>query len=205
MLLHVFTFLYVSDLCASLLVVLMHHRCKKRIAIDVFQSFGHHDLGFNERRTSWHEFQVSLSFKHQCQKSKRFGRNAVVNHLFSLFFRLHFCAFVELGLIVSFSFMLKRRLHDVSWLVNSVMGSLVAISGGAPIVRPWQALVIGAIASVLVLLCIPLMRLLKIDDPTENFVTHGVCGLWGLIAIGLFPEADNLINYTKGSKQQEQR
>ncbi|OQR66789.1 putative ammonium transporter 3-like, partial [Tropilaelaps mercedesae] len=98
----------------------------------------------------------------------------------------------------SASFVLKKGLHDVSWLLNSVMGSLVAISGGAPIVHPWQALVIGAVVSGLVLIFIPVIRWLKIDDPTENFVTHGICGIWGLITIGLLPDADSLMNYTRG-------
>ncbi|KAH9368933.1 hypothetical protein HPB48_007073 [Haemaphysalis longicornis] len=97
-----------------------------------------------------------------------------------------------------FSFILKKGQHDVSWLMNTVMGSLVAISGGAPIFRPWAALVVGAVAALLVLAFIPLLDRLRVDDPTETFASHGVCGLWGLLAIGLFPERDSLLDYTHG-------
>ncbi|XP_075550164.1 putative ammonium transporter 3 [Dermacentor variabilis] len=99
---------------------------------------------------------------------------------------------------MAMSFILKKGQHDVSWLMNTVMGSLVAISGGAPIFRPWAALVVGAVAALLVLAAIPLLDRLHVDDPTETFAAHGVCGLWGLLAIGLFPERDTLMDYTHG-------
>ncbi|KAL1441822.1 hypothetical protein MTO96_008329 [Rhipicephalus appendiculatus] len=69
---------------------------------------------------------------------------------------------------------------------------------GAPIFRPWAALVVGAVAALLVLAAIPLLDKLRVDDPTETFAAHGVCGLWGLLAIGLFPERDSLMDYTHG-------
>ncbi|KAL3244613.1 hypothetical protein MRX96_018673 [Rhipicephalus microplus] len=67
-----------------------------------------------------------------------------------------------------------------------------------PIFRPWAALVVGAVAALLVLAAIPLLDRLRVDDPTETFAAHGVCGLWGLLAIGLFPERDTLMDYTHG-------
>ncbi|XP_064469400.1 putative ammonium transporter 3 isoform X2 [Ornithodoros turicata] len=99
---------------------------------------------------------------------------------------------------MAMSFVLKKGKHDVSWLMNSVMGSLVAISGGAPIFRPWAALVVGAVAALLTLASIPILDRIGIDDPTGTFASHGVCGLWGLLSIGLFPERDSLLDYTHG-------
>ncbi|XP_067132637.1 putative ammonium transporter 3 [Centruroides vittatus] len=96
-----------------------------------------------------------------------------------------------------FSFFTKKGLHDVSILMDSVMGSMVAISGGAPIVRPWQAIVIGMIAGLIIVLVVPLLDWLHVDDPTNTFAVHGVGGLWGMIAIGLFPERDTIRNYTR--------
>lgn len=71
-------------------------------------------------------------------------------------------------------------------------------TGGAPIFRPWAALIVGAVAAVLVLIAIPVLDWLHVDDPTETFASHGICGLWGLLAIGLFPERDYLLDYTHG-------
>ncbi|GFQ95587.1 putative ammonium transporter 3, partial [Trichonephila clavata] len=84
------------------------------------------------------------------------------------------------GLIgMLFSFYVKNGIHDVPILMNAVMGSLVAISGGCTIVRPWEALVIGMVAGFLVLISIPLIDKLHIDDPTNTFAVHGIAGAWG--------------------------
>ncbi|XP_013792019.2 putative ammonium transporter 3 [Limulus polyphemus] len=82
--------------------------------------------------------------------------------------------------------------------MDSVMGSLVAISGGCAILRPWEALVIGGLGALFVLLAIPIIDWLHIDDPVNTFAVHGVGGLWGMLAIGLLSERDFLRNYTRG-------
>ena len=64
--------------------------------------------------------------------------------------------------------------------------------------RPWEAIVIGMIAGILVLLSIPIIDYLRIDDPTNTFAVHGIGGIWGMLAIGLFSEKDNMRNYTRG-------
>ncbi|XP_054713517.1 putative ammonium transporter 3 [Uloborus diversus] len=97
-----------------------------------------------------------------------------------------------------YSFVLRRGIHDVPILMNAVMGSLVAISGGCTIVRPWEAILIGAVAALLVLPSAPLLDMLHVDDPTCTFAVHGVAGAWGLLAIGLFSEKDSIRNYTRG-------
>lgn len=70
--------------------------------------------------------------------------------------------------------------------------------GGCTIVRPWEAIVIGMSAGFVVLLSIPLIDGLRIDDPTNTFAVHGIGGIWGMLAIGLFSEKDNMRNYTRG-------
>ncbi|XP_035207695.1 putative ammonium transporter 3 [Stegodyphus dumicola] len=97
-----------------------------------------------------------------------------------------------------YSFIIKKGIHDVSILINAVMGSLVAISGGCTIVRPWEAILIGMVAALLVLLSIPLIDRLRIDDPTNTFAVHGIGGIWGMLAIGLFSVKDDMRNYTRG-------
>lgn len=64
--------------------------------------------------------------------------------------------------------------------------------------RPWEAIVIGMISGILVLLSIPVIDSLRIDDPTNTFAVHGVGGIWGMLAIGLFAETDSMRNYTRG-------
>jgi Amt family ammonium transporter len=48
------------------------------------------------------------------------------------------------------------------------------------------ALVIGAVGGVLVVLGVVVLDRLKIDDPVGAFPVHGINGIWGTLAIGLF-------------------
>jgi Amt family ammonium transporter len=46
--------------------------------------------------------------------------------------------------------------------------------------------IIGAVAGVLVVLGVDLIEHLRIDDPIGAVAVHGVCGIWGTWAVGLF-------------------
>src|SRR3954452_16154947 len=51
-----------------------------------------------------------------------------------------------------------------------------------------SAFIIGAIAGVLVIWSVFFFDRIKIDDPVGAISVHGVNGLWGLIAVGLFSD-----------------
>ncbi|XP_017035778.1 putative ammonium transporter 2 [Drosophila kikkawai] len=80
---------------------------------------------------------------------------------------------------------------DIMDLINGVLGSLVSITAGCFLYRAWEALVIGAIGSLFCVLAMPLFDRMGVDDPVGASAVHGVCGIWGVIAVGLF--ADNPI------------
>ncbi|MBN2471855.1 MAG: ammonium transporter [Anaerolineae bacterium] len=75
---------------------------------------------------------------------------------------------------------------DVSMAFNGSLAGLVAITAPCAFVTPTIALVIGAIAGVLVYYGVDLMETLKIDDPVGAFPVHGINGIFGTLAIGLF-------------------
>jgi ammonium transporter, Amt family len=78
---------------------------------------------------------------------------------------------------------------DPSMAVNGSLAGLVAITAPCAFVSPWAAVLIGAIAGILVVLSVIFIeRKLKIDDPVGASSVHGVNGLWGLIALGLFAD-----------------
>lgn len=52
-----------------------------------------------------------------------------------------------------------------------------------------SALIIGAIAGFLVVAAIVMLDKFQIDDPVGAFPVHGVCGVWGGIATGIFGTA----------------
>jgi Amt family ammonium transporter len=78
---------------------------------------------------------------------------------------------------------------DPSMAVNGSLAGLVAITAPCAFVAPWAAVLIGTIAGVLVVLSVIFIeRKLKVDDPVGASSVHGVNGLWGMIALGLFAD-----------------
>ncbi len=75
---------------------------------------------------------------------------------------------------------------DVTMALNGVLGGLVGITANCDRVEQWEALVIGAVGGALVVAGIVLLDKLKIDDPVGAWPVHGMCGVWGGIATGIF-------------------
>lgn len=64
---------------------------------------------------------------------------------------------------------------------------LVAITPGAGFVPVWSAIIIGALVSPICCFTITLLKKkLKIDDALDAFGCHGIGGVWGGIATGIF-------------------
>ena len=67
---------------------------------------------------------------------------------------------------------------------------LVAITPGAGFVPVWAAIIIGAVVSPLCYFMMNfLKKKLKIDDALDAFGCHGIGGIWGGIATGLFAQS----------------
>ncbi len=78
---------------------------------------------------------------------------------------------------------------DVSMTINGALAGLVAITAPCAFVSDVSAVIIGAIAGVLVVLSVVFFdKVLRIDDPVGAVSVHGVCGVWGTLAVGLFAQ-----------------
>lgn len=83
---------------------------------------------------------------------------------------------------------------DVSMTLNGILGGLVAITASCDVVSPFASVIIGVIGGILMCLAIPFIDTkLKVDDPVGAISVHGVCGLWGTIAVGLFASDSALL------------
>jgi Amt family ammonium transporter len=78
---------------------------------------------------------------------------------------------------------------DLSMGLNGVLAGLVGITAGADSVSMIGAILIGLIAGALVVLAIIWFDKLKVDDPVGAISVHGVCGIWGTVAVALFSDA----------------
>ncbi len=82
---------------------------------------------------------------------------------------------------------------ELSMSLNGALAGLVAITAPCDAVSPVGAICIGAIAGILVVLSVLFIDfILKIDDPVGAISVHGVCGLWGTMAYGLFSTSEGL-------------
>ena len=78
---------------------------------------------------------------------------------------------------------------DPSMMVNGMLAGLVAITAPCAFIQPWAAAVIGILAGVIVIEVVWLVeRRFKIDDPVGAIAVHGVCGLFGVLAVGIFSD-----------------
>ena len=77
-------------------------------------------------------------------------------------------------------------LYDIGHTCNSLLGALVGITAGCATVHPWASILIGIIAAFVYHAASCMMRKLQIDDPLDAFAVHGACGVWGVLAAGLF-------------------
>ncbi|HEX7057420.1 MAG TPA: ammonium transporter [Bacilli bacterium] len=75
---------------------------------------------------------------------------------------------------------------DPSFTINGALAGLVAITAGCAYVSSEAAILIGMIAGLLVIWGTAAIDKLKIDDPVGAVAVHGVNGLFGTIAVGLF-------------------
>jgi Amt family ammonium transporter len=81
---------------------------------------------------------------------------------------------------------------DLTMALNGALAGLVGITANCDCVTNIYAIIIGGVSGALVVLGIVALDKLKIDDPVGAFPVHGLCGVWGGIATGIFG-ADKLI------------
>ena len=85
----------------------------------------------------------------------------------------------------------KFKKPDVSMSLNGALAGLVGITAPTAVVTPFGAIVIGAVAGLLVVFSVSFIDTrLHIDDPVGAISVHGVCGVWGTLAVGLFANTD---------------
>ena len=97
------------------------------------------------------------------------------------------------GVAAAFSAMcylwFKYGKPDLSLISNGLLGGLVAISASCAFVSPLGAVMIGLVAGVLCCASVFFVeRQLKVDDPVGAVSVHGMCGVWGMLSLGLFSD-----------------
>jgi Amt family ammonium transporter len=92
---------------------------------------------------------------------------------------------------------LKRP--DIMMMLNGVLAALVAVTAASGFVAPWAAVVIGFFAGVIAVVGVLFVEHMKIDDPIGAVAVHGMAGVWGTLATGLFAVPALASNLATGS------
>lgn len=78
-----------------------------------------------------------------------------------------------------------KKKNDLPAMCYGLVGGLVAISASCASVECGTAFGIGASAGVIYVMFSALLKVAKVDDPTDAFAVHGGCGMWGLVCASL--------------------
>lgn len=81
---------------------------------------------------------------------------------------------------------------DITMTINGVLAGLVAVTAGCNVLDPGSAIIIGLIAGTLVDIAVIYIDKIRIDDPVGAIAVHGINGLFGTLAVGLFAAEDGL-------------
>jgi Amt family ammonium transporter len=90
------------------------------------------------------------------------------------------------SLVSMVTLMMKGLKPDPTMCCNGMLAGLVAITAPCAFVNPLGAVIIGAVAGWLVVVSVFFWEKRGIDDPVGAISVHGVNGLWGVLAVGIF-------------------
>ncbi len=76
--------------------------------------------------------------------------------------------------------------YDITMVLNGILAGLVGITAGADLMSATDAILIGSIAGIIIVLAVIILDKLKLDDPVGAIAVHLICGIWGTLAVGIF-------------------
>lgn len=79
-----------------------------------------------------------------------------------------------------------RGYADVIQTLNGGIAGLVAVTAGAHVLASGDALIVGAVGAVVMLLCHELLLRYRVDDAVGAIPAHLAAGIWGTLAVALF-------------------
>ncbi len=90
------------------------------------------------------------------------------------------------GFLSAITIFTLSKKFDLTMVLNGVLAGLVGITASADLTSVLDAVIIGGISGIIVVLSVLFIDKIKIDDPVGAVSVHLVCGIWGTMAVGLF-------------------
>lgn len=108
------------------------------------------------------------------------------SELVSMVYVTTFLAGCTAGVTAMLTAWIMLKKPDITMILNGMLAGLVGITAGADTISPWNSLIVGGIAGILVVIAVVVIDRIRIDDPVGAISVHLVCGIWGTLAVGLF-------------------
>jgi len=87
---------------------------------------------------------------------------------------------------------------DLSLALNGAIGGLVSITAGPDTPVLGEAILIGAVGGIIVVLAVPMLDKFKIDDVVGAIPAHLFAGIWGTLAVPLTNDGANFMTQLTG-------
>ena len=111
------------------------------------------------------------------------GTAADINAVSIIFINTNAAAAAGVIAAMIMTSVLYKGKMDSTMILNGAIGGLVSITAEPLTPEIWQAVVIGGVGGVLVVLSVPALDKLKIDDVVGAIPAHLVCGIWGTLIV----------------------
>jgi len=94
---------------------------------------------------------------------------------------------------------IKYGKPDAGLTLNGALAGLVGITAGANVISFGGSLLVGTLSGIIMIYAVEFIdQKLKIDDPVGAISVHGVCGIFGTLAIGLFSTSESTLGLFYG-------
>ncbi len=95
--------------------------------------------------------------------------------------------------VLLISLVLDKGKVNILKVLNGVLGGLVGITAGCQVLGPWGAIITGVVSGIILYSAEHiLLHWMRVDDPIGAISVHGVCGVWGTLALAFFAPLENL-------------
>jgi Amt family ammonium transporter len=76
--------------------------------------------------------------------------------------------------------------YSIRELCGGVLAGLVSVTAACAKINLWSASAIGFIGAIIYKQTGAIIQRFEIDDPLDISEIHGFCGIWSILAVGLF-------------------
>jgi Amt family ammonium transporter len=83
---------------------------------------------------------------------------------------------------------------DLSMTMNGVLGGLVAVTAPCAYISAVDSVIVGLVAGAVIVGGVRLLDVIHVDDPVGAVPVHGMNGIWGTLAVGLFHSSKGLLH-----------